>query len=608
MVKEGIDFLKTGSRDSWRKIGTSRRAGLLVPLFSVYSKNSVGIGDFADLRMLVDLCEGSGSSMLQLLPMNEVGSTFCPYDAVSSFALEPSYICLETIAACRRKPLNQKIDKIRKMYPAGAGHVDYAIKDAKLAVLLEAFSEERGTSSGEAFSKFAESNRHWLDDFALFKVIKSCHAGKSWYEWPAQFRDREEGALRKFAREHEKEVLFQKWLQWTAYEQFRAARQYAASRSVLFKGDLPILISRDSSDVWSMRQFFKLDFAAGAPIDMYCAKGQRWGMPTYDWDAIADDRFRYLKGKLRYAGNFYDILRVDHVVGLFRIWSIPYNDPSENEGLNGVFDPADEAVWEDHGRAILSVMVKSTDMLLCAEDLGIIPAACPKTLEDFGIPGNDVQRWMKDWQKRHDFLSPDEYRQLSVSMLSTHDTTNWAAWWNDEAGTVDEALFARKCADRGVALDRIIDNLFDKSRSRHGRLRWQEMVSSKEILIGILGKREEEVRDFIDLYENSYMEKEKLWSKLGLKGRMREKCDREIVGAVFAQVLESRSIFSINLLNDCLYLEDMVKGDPYRYRINKPGTISRENWSLTLPMSLEELMGHKLIKRMKQLAGEAGRK
>src|SRR3989338_2636598 len=143
---------------------------------------------------------------------------------------------------------------------------------------------------------------------------------------------------------------------------------------------------------------------------MYCAKGQRWGMPTYNWEAIAGDGYRYLKEKLKYAENFYDILRLDHVVGLFRIWSTPYDEPAENKGLNGFFDPRDENMWGEHGRRILSVMLNSTDMLLSAEDLGIIPKTCPKTLEELGIPGNDVERWTKDWNVKHDFLGPEDYR------------------------------------------------------------------------------------------------------------------------------------------------------------------------------------------------------
>ncbi len=226
------------------------------------------------------------------------------------------------------------------------------------------------------------------------------------------------------------------------------------------------MVSRDSADVWVHPEFFKLEFAAGAPPDMYTALGQRWGMPTYNWDKIWADGYRYLKDKLKYAQEFYDILRIDHVVGIFRIWNIPYNEPQENQGLNGFFDPQDKNKWEGHGKKILSAMLGSTNILLCAEDLGVIPKVCPKTLKEFGIPGSDVQRWVKDWKAKHDFLAPKDYRVLSVAMLSTHDTTNWPAWWKNEAGTVDEALFIRKCTDhRQIDFSHIKDKLFDLAHS-----------------------------------------------------------------------------------------------------------------------------------------------
>lgn len=608
MPKEYKELLATTSGDKWKRIGVSRRAGILAPLFSVYSKESAGIGDLADLKILADLCVKTGASIIQLLPMNEIGSTFCPYDAISSFAIEPSYISLSNLPGglSAKKPVKDNIEKLRKAYPSKAGYVDYAVKDAKKDVLWEAYLHG-GDLSDPGFRKFAEANKYWLNDFTLYKAIKNHQAGKPWYEWPEEYSRRDPAALSAYGRKYDKEVSFHKWAQYIAFCQFKEAREYAASKGVLLKGDLPILISRDSADVWARPEFFKLDFLAGAPPDTYCAKGQRWGMPTYDWDAIADDKFRYVKEKLKYAGNLYDMLRIDHVVGLFRIWSIPKDDPAENEGLNGVFDPKDEKMWGEHGRLLLSTMLENTDMLLCAEDLGIIPKDCPATLKEMGIPGNEVERWVKDWEKRHDFLPPDEYRPVSVAMLSTHDTTNWAAWWENEAGTVDEALFMRKCRDRGIDFERIKDNLFDASRSRHGRLRWQDIVKSKEIYTGILGKKEEELRDFIEMYENTYHEKEKLWKHLGLKGPMRERSDEEIVKAALSITLASRSVFCIELIIDYLYTAGMFKGDPYRYRINKPGTVAKTNWSLTMPMALEDLLKDKVCRNMKELISDSGR-
>ncbi|MFH2067970.1 MAG: 4-alpha-glucanotransferase [Candidatus Omnitrophota bacterium] len=549
------------NKNNWGEIGKGRRSGVLVPLFSVYSRNSAGIGNLEDLKLLTDWCEKTGNSILQLLPMNEVGDSFCPYESVSSFALEPMYAAVKRDnSPSPQAPPFQNFGKGTRPPQRGGksgGRVDYRVKEEKIKVLREIFFESRNRDRNEV-EKFREENAWWLDDFGLFKVLKAHHENKPWHEWPAAYQNRDAESIKLFCSEHKTEIGFQIWIQWLLYKQFKNARAYASGKGILLMGDLPVLSSRDSADVWAHPEFFKLDFAAGAPPDMFSRKGQRWGMPTYNWKRIAGDNYRYLKEKLRYAGEFYDILRIDHVVGLFRIWSIPFQDPPENEGANGSFDPPDEREWEAHGRKILSVMLESTKMLLCGEDLGIIPAACPRTMEALAVPGIDVQRWAKDWNGTQDFLPPEDYRFLAVATLSTHDTTNWNAWWEEE--------------------------------------------STRE-------------------------EKEKFWKRVGLNGPARESADPEVTGAALRFILRTKSIFSIQLIFDWLSLAgssgkkeivasagsgpamtgSILTGDQSRFRINKPGTVSDENWSLLLPISLEELLNHEVCAKIRNLVSGSGR-
>ena len=606
-IKLDQPLLSTASGEKWQGIGLKKRAGVLTALFSVYSQNSQGIGDFQDLKLLIDWAAVTGNSIVQLLPMNELGPLFCPYDSLSAFALEPIYISLNPFISSRKKDILEKIQEIKKKFPANKPYRDYRIKEEKLRLLWEIFQSEDRVDPAD-FIKFKQDNSYWLLDFALFKVLKNCQGGKPWYEWEEVFRNRLNHALEDFYAAHDKEINFQMWLQWLAYQQFKAAKLYAQKKKILLKGDLPILVSMDSADVWGHPEFFKLDFAAGAPPDMYCAKGQRWGMPTYNWQNIASDGYRYLKEKLRYAEKFYDILRIDHVVGLFRIWSIPQNEPMENGGLNGAFDPQDEARWGAQGSSILSVILSSTKMLICAEDLGVVPLVCTKALKELGIPGNDVQRWVKDWKIKHDFLKPQEYRFLAVAMLSTHDTTNWPAWWENEAGTVDEGLFKRRASDhRKIGFERVKDKLFDLPRSQHGRLRWRNEINSADKLVGILGRKKDDIADFLDMYENTYQEEERLWKHLGLGGAMREKFDTKIMGAVLKLTLDSSAVFCINTIIDWLYISDIFQGDPYQFRINTPGAISNKNWSLVLPLSLEELLKHPVCGKIRQMNAAAKR-
>lgn len=599
-------ILNTYSKNNWRKAGFNKRAGIIVPLFSVYSQKSLGLGDFNDIKLLIDFCVKSGISIIQLLPLNELGAGFCPYDSVSSFALEPAYISFEFFSGAEKTTIKKELEEIKLLFPAGKPHADYRIKQEKIHLLSGIFLKKENIDFA-AFNKFKQENAYWLDDFALFKALKDYHSGLPWYEWQKEYKRRDKISLEVFKNSHQEKIDFYAWAQWQLFKQFLQIKEYAVKNKILIMGDLPFLVSRDSSDVWSNPEFFKLDFASGAPVDMYCAKGQRWGMPTYNWEVIEAGGYKYLKERLSYAENFYDILRIDHAVGLFRIWSIPYDQPLENQGLNGFFDPPEVIKWLDHGRKILSVMLDSTDMLLCAEDLGVIPKVCPDTLQELGIPGNDVQRWVKDWSIKHDFLRAQDTRSLAVTMLSTHDTTNWPAWWKYEAGTIDEALFIRKCNDRLIDYTIIRDRLFDLDLSFHGRLRWLNNIDSTDKLISILGRRREDIIDFIDLYLNSFQEKEKLWKLLEMQGPMQEEASPELMERILKFSLNSNAIFSIQLITDWLSMDGFFKNDSYFYRINFPGLISEKNWSMTIPVSLDELLKNHLCGKIKKMVVSSGR-
>ena len=166
------------AKNNWKDIGRKRRAGVLAPLFSVYSRESAGIGDFSDLEVLSDWCARSGLSILQLLPMNEVGPTFCPYDAVSSFALEPMYISLANLPEAGGRYTRSAIAELKKKFPAGKSHVNYGIKDAKRALLWQIYSRDGKGYGSKEFKEFVVRNEYWIDDFALFKSLKAYHEGR----------------------------------------------------------------------------------------------------------------------------------------------------------------------------------------------------------------------------------------------------------------------------------------------------------------------------------------------------------------------------------------------------------------------------------------------
>lgn len=589
-----------------KKIGLNKRAGVCAPLFSVFSKNSVGIGEIPDIQLLIDWCQAAGLSILQFLPMNDVGFDFRPYDAQSAFALEPMYLSLSRLSEAPVKPFLGEIESLRKRFPAGGSRVNYGVKRAKLDLLWQIFkNSSKKLPSG--FERFVEQNQFWLKDYAVFKVIKENHEWKGWEEWEDSLKRRDPNAIQSVEWMNHERIQFHQWLQWQLFEQFRAVKEYAAKKKVFLMGDLPFLVSRDSADVWAHQKYFKLDRVSGAPPDMYVANGQRWGMPPYHWKNIAAHQYDYLIEKLKYAENFYDLFRIDHVVGVFRLWTIASNEPSEHGGSVGAFDPQDENLWEEHGRRLLSVMIEKTKMLICGEDLGTVPSCSYKVLEELRVPGMDVQRWNRHWGKSYDFKKPQEYRESSIAVISTHDMSLLSAWWEYEAGTVDEAFFRGKCQVKRISFETVKEKLFDPQKSRLGRLRWKRDIRNERILAEILGQKESELIELMDAYRSSYDEKEKFWQYLGLSGEADERSSPLLIKKALLKINGTASAFSVQLLQDWLSLAGFFNDDSWNHRINFPGTVNDKNWSVVMPVSLEGMKTLSVNKEIKRINHETGR-
>ena len=423
---EQIRQLQEGpSRQHWERAGTERRLGVILPLSSARTNTSQGIGDFGDLQRLVDWCQCIGATTLQLLPLNDAGNGTSPYSALSAMALDPAYISLELVGPlvddadwlARVRLLARVLEQTKRVQYA-------AVRFAKEELLREAFgrcwSDLRGS---EAYERFAASCP-WLDGYAAFRVLKERNGWASWEEWSG---GRPAGDwIAELRSEAPAAVDFHCFQQWLAREQLMAARTYAQERGVLLKGDIPILVGRDSADVWKRPELFHLDATAGAPPDMYAADGQNWGFPTYDWAAHEAEGFAWWRQRLQLLQDYYDLYRIDHVVGFFRIWTIPLG---EKTGRNGRFVPEDEGRWGEHGSRLLQMMLSNCDLLPLAEDLGTIPDVCRRLLREMGIPGLKVARWEKRYHGDGSIIQPRDYPWLSVATSSTHDSETLAGWW-----------------------------------------------------------------------------------------------------------------------------------------------------------------------------------
>ena len=608
-------FLKESkTADKWEKIGFRKRAGAAVPLFSIKSKKSVGIGEIPDIKLIVQWCNKTGITILQLLPLNDTGYDFAPYNCVSSFAIDPMYISLQSLKEVNLAPFKKDIRELRQKFSNANNKVDYAIKQSKIELLWRIYKRSY-TKGIRRFDKYTEENKYWIEDYAIYKVLKHINGNNTWESWDEPYRLREADRIKEFEKENFDKIHFHYWVQWQLYEQLKSAKKYAAEKGVLMMGDIPFLVSRDSCDVWSRKNYFELSLQSGAPPDMYFANGQKWGMPPYNRTALESDGHKYFTDRLKYAENFYDMYRIDHFVGFFRVWTIDRMQPEETGGLNGKFSPEDVNVWEETGKKILDAIVFKSRLLPCAEDLGTVPECSARVLWEYGIPGMDVQRWIKD---ANDFIPREKFRWLTAATVSTHDSSSLIEWWHEEAGTVDGLLFERLLRNKGFDTEQINDvkaKLFDLENSHYNRLYWKQEIDTREKFLGILGLNKETNWDLVILYDESYGEKEKfvkrVFSSHEEMNLFREngKVTTDFIRKILNFVCGTDSIFCIHLLQEYLSLDDnfLRITEERSFRINFPGVVNDENWTAVLPFNLEKICRLNINKEIYEMNSKYGR-
>lgn len=433
-----------------------RHAGLLVPLFSIPSRSSWGIGEIGDLPRLGAWMADAGFSFVQLLPINEMADgQNSPYSAMSAMAIDPIFIAPDAVADIQALGGERLLtgDERERLEAARASRgVDYAtVRAIKIRALRAGFEHFRATEweartrRAQRLKLFLDRARWWLDDYALFRALHAREQGRYWREWPEDVRDRQPAALVRTRQELAGEILFYSYLQWLAADQWADARD-ACGIGVF--GDFPFMVSGDSADVWSRQQDFRLDASVGAPPDAFSETGQDWGFPAYRWTTIAAGGFRWLAARARRSADLYDGYRVDHLVGFFRTYV------REQSG-EAAFVPADPREQVLQGERVLDVL-SATGARIIAEDLGVIPDFVREMLLRLEIPGYKVLRWERRWhQEGKPFINPGEYPRISVATSGTHDTETVAQWW-DEADAEERRAVAA-IVGRGVNPDAPFD-------------------------------------------------------------------------------------------------------------------------------------------------------
>jgi 4-alpha-glucanotransferase len=418
----------------------SRVSGVTIPLFSVRTRNDWGIGQITDLPACAAWLQAAGQRLVQVLPTQELsqGET-SPYGALSAFAIDPIYICVEAIPDLDAEAISKRLgpeglaelERVRS-----APRVDYAtVRALKKRACHEAFSRfrehELKDSNGErarAFFAFVDREGAWLRDHALYMALRASHDGHGWSTWPVEERDRAPTLLLLAKARRDDggigtRVLEQMYLQWVAHEQWHAARAELKKLGVALMGDMPFIVGGESADVWAHRDQFRTDVSLGAPPDDFAKGGQSWGLPAYDWRTMDMDDLAWLRMRAKHAAALFDRFRIDHLVGFFRQWV-------QKNGDAGEFVPPGEKEQMARGEKVLRAMLEAAGPgSVIAEDLGVIPPFVRETMTRLGLPGYKVLPWEKD----ESFMprNPREFPELSVATWSTHDTQPITAWWND---------------------------------------------------------------------------------------------------------------------------------------------------------------------------------
>ncbi len=572
--------------------GDWKGTGVAIPVFSLRSKQGLGIGEFTDIKMLVDWAANVGMKMVQILPINDTSATATwvdsyPYAAISVFALHPMFLNIASINGFE-KIINQTEYKALQTKLNALENVDYeAVNEYKLKFARQIFDATKDKFlKYKAFQKFFESSQDWLKPYAYFCTLRDKYRTADFNQWEENStfsNEKMEAACAKDSEQFD-EIAFYYFLQYYLDKQLQSVSNYARKNNIILKGDIPIGIYRYSVDAWTLPHLYHMDAQAGAPPDPFSATGQNWGFPTYNWEEMAKDGYAWWQNRLRTLSKYFDAFRIDHILGFFRIWQVPYesihatmgyfypaipvtihelyqrdigfdysrfcmpyithehveelfghqadyvkhvfleptfdnrlafkeqfntqrkvenyfNQPNNQEKIhlklrlfelhseilfiedkkrNGHFHPRfdlfktnsykyfpqhiqdriyavyldyfynrQEEFWAKSAMTKLPAIKAATDMLICGEDLGMIPDCVPQVMKDMDLLTLEIQRMSKNPET--EFLQSEDTPYYSVSSPSTHDMSPVRLWWQESEKNYRQRFYQGELDRYGVA-------------------------------------------------------------------------------------------------------------------------------------------------------------
>lgn len=592
------DVIRTVNGPKWKRIGVDRKAGVLIALWSLRTRQNMGIGEVLDLEILADWCAATGQKIIQLLPVNDTAYDAPPYCSCSAFALNPVYLSLRDIPGVDvkewEKSRNEFEDLNRTLY--------WKIRGEKMRLLWPAYMQVKDKlRKDNEFARFCEENDFWLDVYATFMVMKDKHEQQSWKTWTDAAAGTPE-FIREVSRRHADEVGFYRFLQWHLDRQWKRVKKYANDRGVFIKGDIPYLLNIDAADVWAWPHYFHQDLAAGCPPDFYNAEGQYWSFPTYRWWEMERDGYRWWTERLRHADKYFDIFRIDHVLGFFRIWSIPKGESA----VYGQFVPAIHVTREILGKN----GVGDGEVGDLIQRKILLPA--------YDTPDEFAFKW--EFVKDDSFKSLPEHLKLRLMQMEDYFSENDEIQnkvWKDH-GKKLLTMISRNtrmliCAeDLGTVPPCVRPTLEELGITKLLVDRWTKFVPTKKEKtrgfqeywiepweydpISVATPSNHDMPTlrgwWIELGETEEGRKDR-WEqfhRFGWRGEMPYQLNAGGVRFILKRNLESESVYAIFSIQDILDMNPLWQNpDPKEDRINLPGTFSDHNWSWRMSLSLEEL-------------------
>lgn len=497
-VMPHVLFPKSGQKEYWQDDwwqDIHRIAGVAVPVFALRSEGGFGVGDFGDLKQLIKWAEQTGMKAVQILPINDTTISHewtdsYPYNSISIYAFHPQYLDLRQLPPLRDKRLSREFEHRRCMLNA-LPQIDYvAVNNAKMDYIRHIYEQEgEATLTSAPFKRFFKKNANWLIPYAAFSYLRDLYGTAQFSQWPhhSKYNKTEIEELAGTCPA----LSFFYYIQYHLHRQLLDAGNYARRHGIILKGDIPIGISRESVEAWVEPFCFNMDRQTGAPPDAFCADGQNWGFPTYNWDVMERDGYQWWMRRMQKMAEYFSAYRIDHLLGFFRIWQIPVPHKS---GLMGTFAPAlpmtvseienfglkfrpdmfiadakradhyhprisaksepayqslpqqeqwafdslyqhffyerHNQFWYNEAMKKLPALTRSTQMIVCGEDLGMVPQCVPWLMRDLNILSLEIQSMPKDMGA--EFGWPPNYPQLSVCTISSHDTPTLRGWWEED--------------------------------------------------------------------------------------------------------------------------------------------------------------------------------